>query len=98
MHAKPRDYFIVEGAPSWTVSDQLMKRELILQGMGWGHMPRFLIDDDLKQGRLISIAGSRFRGGRAELVVARRGDVPHGPIANRLWAYFKEQAASFAGG
>src|SRR6202048_1376545 len=37
-HSQPRDYFLVEGARSWTVSDQLMKKELILQGMGWGHM------------------------------------------------------------
>jgi DNA-binding transcriptional LysR family regulator len=30
-HSSPQDYFLVEGARSWTVSDQLMKRELILQ-------------------------------------------------------------------
>ena len=48
-HTPPRDYFVIEGAHSWTVSDQLMKRELILQGMGWGHMPRFLIEPDLRE-------------------------------------------------
>src|SRR5882757_6465143 len=42
-HSEPRDYFLIEGARSWTVSDQLMKKEIILQGMGWGHMPRYLI-------------------------------------------------------
>jgi hypothetical protein len=30
----PRSYYLIEGAQSWTVNDQLMKRELILQGMG----------------------------------------------------------------
>jgi len=35
-HSPARDYFLIEGARSWTVSDQLMKREIILQGMGWG--------------------------------------------------------------
>src|SRR5262249_38678452 len=29
-HSPPRDYFLIEGARTWTVSDQLMKRELIL--------------------------------------------------------------------
>jgi len=33
-YSEPRDYFLVEGARSWTVSDQLMKKELIVQGMG----------------------------------------------------------------
>jgi DNA-binding transcriptional LysR family regulator len=92
----PRDYFLVEGARSWTVSDQLMKKELIIQGMGWGHMPRYLIEDELRDGKLLSIAGEYFKGGRAELVAARRRDVPHGPIANRLWQFIRDQAAELA--
>jgi DNA-binding transcriptional LysR family regulator len=91
----PRDYFLVEGARSWTVSDQLMKRELILQGMGWGHMPKYLIEQDLRRGRLLPITGRHFKGGQAELVAARRRDSPHGPIANRLWRFIGEQAAKF---
>jgi len=91
-HSPARDYFLIEGARSWTVSDQLMKREIILQGMGWGHMPGFLIEQDLRAGRLLSIAGRHLRGGRAELVAARRADTPHGPVADRLWRYIREQA------
>ena len=67
---EPRDYFVVEGARSWTVSDQLMKRELILQGMGWGHMPKFLIDQDLRENRLLDITGKYLRGGAADIVAA----------------------------
>ena len=92
----PRDYFLVEGARSWTVSDQLMKKELIVQGMGWGHMPRYLIEDELRDGRLLSTAGEYFKGGHAELVAARRRNAPHGPIANRLWQFIRDQAAELA--
>ena len=84
--------FLIEGARSWTVTDQLMKRELILQGMGWGHMPGFLIEQDLRDGRLLSISGRHLGGGRAELVAARQRNHPHGPIAHRLWRYVAEQA------
>jgi DNA-binding transcriptional LysR family regulator len=91
-HSPPRDYFVVEGARSWTVSDQLMKRQIILQGMGWGHLPDFLIADDLREGRLIPITGRHFRGGRSKLVAARRRNASHGPIAERLWRYIEEQA------
>jgi DNA-binding transcriptional LysR family regulator len=94
-HTAPRDYFVLEGARSWTVSDQLMKRELILQGMGWGHMPDFLVDDDVRDGRLIDISGPHLRGGTAEVVAARRRDVAHGPIASRLWRYLEEEAPAF---
>jgi DNA-binding transcriptional LysR family regulator len=93
----PRSYFLIEGAQSWTVSDQLMKRELILQGMGWGHMPRYLIEQDLCDRRLLAITGRHFRGGQADIVAARRRDVSHGPIANRLWRYIEEQAPLLEG-
>jgi len=91
-----RDYFTLEGARRWTVSDQLMKRELILQGMGWGHMPDYLVSDDLRAGRLKSIAGRHFRGAHSEIMAARRRDVPHGPIAQRLWQYIQEEASGLA--
>ena len=87
-----RDYFLVEGARSWTVSDQLMKKELILQRMGWGHMPRFLVADELRTGKLLALTGRHFRGGTAEIVAARRRGAPHGPIAARLWQYVADQA------
>jgi DNA-binding transcriptional LysR family regulator len=89
-----RDYFLVEGARSWTVSDQLMKKELILQGMGWGHMPKYLIEQELRDARLLPITGRYFKGGQAELVAARRLDKPHGPIAEKLWRFIGEQAAN----
>jgi DNA-binding transcriptional LysR family regulator len=62
-HSASRDYYLIEGARSWTVNDQLMKKQTILQGMGWGHMPNFLIADELRDGRLLSIAGRHLRGG-----------------------------------
>jgi DNA-binding transcriptional LysR family regulator len=91
-HLAQRDYYVIEGARSWTVSDQLMKRELIMQGMGWGHMPDFLIGEELRDGRLLSIAGKHLRGGEGDLVAARRRDTPHGVVANRLWSHIEEQA------
>jgi len=87
-----RDYYLVEGARTWTVSDQLMKKEIILQGMGWGHMPTFMISDELRDGRLLSIAGKHLRGGAGEVVAARRRDRPHGPVGNRLWHFVDQQA------
>jgi DNA-binding transcriptional LysR family regulator len=91
-HSTPRNNFVIEGAHQCTVPDQLMKKEIILQGMGWGHMPRFLIDEELRKGQLISIAGRYLPGSTEELVAARRLDQSHGPVANRLWNYIQEQA------
>jgi hypothetical protein len=73
-----------------------MKKEIILQGMGWGHMPEFMIVDELRSGRLLSIAGMNLRGGAGRIVAARRRDTPHGPVAKRLWDFIGEQAPALA--
>lgn len=89
------DYFVVDGAPQCSVPDQLMKKEVILQGMAWGHLPRFLIEQELREGRLVSLAGRYLPGAVQELVAARRHDRAHGPVATRLWHDIREQAGSW---
>lgn len=91
-HSPQQNYSLLEGAPQCLVADQGMKKEIILQGLGWGHLPRFLIEDELQDGRLRSIAGRHLPGRTDELVVARRRDRPHGPIANRLWDHIQQEA------
>ena len=91
---RPHDYYLIEGARRWTVSDQLMKRELIAQGMGWGHLPRYLIEEDLSSGRLVSIAGEHFLGGRVAIVAARRRAATRGPVAERLWKFITSSSIS----
>ncbi|ALN85800.1 bacterial regulatory helix-turn-helix, lysR family protein [Lysobacter capsici] len=91
-HSPDINYFMIEGAHQCVVADQSMKKEVILHGMGWGHLPRFLIERELHDGRLHSIAGRHLPGGTEELVAARRSDRPQGPVANRLWDYIRERA------
>ncbi len=78
---------IIKGARSWTVGDQLMKRELILLGMGWGHMPLHLIARDLQRGALLSIEGKHFKRVTRDIVAARLREKPTGPVADRLWKF-----------
>lgn len=84
-------HFLIEGAHQYTVADQLIKKEIILQGLAWGHMPRFLVDRELAKGQLLSIAGKHLPGSIETLVAARRRDRPHGPVAARLWNFIQQQ-------
>jgi len=80
-----RDYFVIEGARNWTVGDQHTKKELILRGMGWGHMPLHMVDKELRSGKLVSLEGRHFKRTRLDIVVARRADRQPGPVARALW-------------
>ncbi|THD49848.1 MAG: LysR family transcriptional regulator [Bradyrhizobium sp.] len=94
QNPQPRSYFLLDGAPTCTVGDQMMKREVILQGLGWGHMPDYLVADDLANGRLVSFTNRYFRGGFAELVAARRAKGPYGPIAAKLWDTLRDRSTA----
>ncbi len=72
-HAPARDFFMIEGARQCTVADQVMKKEIILQGLAWGHMPRFLVEDELRDGRLLSLANRHLPGSVEALAAAGAG-------------------------
>ena len=79
------NYFLIEGAHQCSAPDQLMKRDLIVHGLAWGHLPAWLIQDDLRDGRLISIAGPHLPGRLERLAAIRRRASSHGPVAKALW-------------
>lgn len=87
-HSKKLSRFVVDDAPHLTVGDQYTKREVIVQGMAWGHMPQFLIEQDLRNGKLVSIAGKHMKGITREIVIARLATSEKGIMAERLWNAF----------
>ena len=86
----PEEFFLVEGAQQCSVPDHGMKKELILHAMAWGHLPLFLIEDELRSGALMALTGPHMPGRRELLSAARRRDRPHGPVANALWAWLRD--------
>ncbi|UGQ45901.1 LysR family transcriptional regulator [Massilia endophytica] len=92
-HSAPQEHFLVEGAHQCTVPDHSTKKEVILQGLAWGHLPGFLVEEELRAGSLVSLAGKHFPGSVEDLVAARRADLPHGPVAQALWNHIQDRRA-----
>jgi DNA-binding transcriptional LysR family regulator len=90
-HSLAKESFIVQGAAQCSVPDQGMKKELILHGLAWGHLPRFLVEEELRDGRLDRVPG--LPGSVEELVMARMRQRPHGPVAAQLWLFLGKHAA-----
>jgi DNA-binding transcriptional LysR family regulator len=83
-----KSYFVLPDSPHITVGDQYTKKEIILQRMGWGHMPQFLVENELRSGRLVSIESDYIKGRTVDIVIARRGGQKRGEMAQRLWQVF----------
>ena len=45
----------VAGERQWLVNDLGAKRDLLIAGLSWGHMPVELVAEDLAEGRLIEL-------------------------------------------
>ena len=91
-HTKAADYYILPRQAQLFVGDQMTKREVILQGMGWGHMPEFLVKEDLKCGRLVSLSGGEVKTRVVDLKIIRLREPangkPRGPMAEGMWDFF----------
>jgi len=88
-HTAQDSYFVLDDAPRMTVGDQHTKKAVILQGMAWGHMPDFMIADELETGALVSIAGHYIKGINVDIVAARLSTGLQGVVAEQLWQYFQ---------
>lgn len=76
-----RNYGVV--SPSrWRVADNLTKKALILSGVGWGSLPLWMIERELRDGDLVRLPIAAFsEGGETTLqtYLAHRVDQPLGP-------------------
>ncbi len=87
-------YGVIEGGDQWRVNDFLTKKELIVQGMGWGSLPEHLIKGELAQGVLAPIhVEGEIKKSAVEFRIARLDSEPVGPVGQRLWQLFQERAA-----
>ena len=56
--------------------------------MAWGHMPDFMVANELEEGTLMSIEGRWIKGSVVDIVVARLAGEFKGRMAQKLWDYF----------
>ncbi len=78
-----RDFGVVSPA-RWRVADNMTKHALIRAGIGWGSLPLWLIERELREETLVRLPVAAFgEAGETTLqtYLARRADRPLGPAA-----------------
>ena len=84
-YTEARSFGVMRGNMTWRVNDFPTKRQLLLDGLGWGHMPQLMIAEDLAAGELVPLELSFLPKNTARLRLVRKRHKPHGPVATRLW-------------
>ena len=75
-----RDFGVV-AVKSWRLADLGAKHALLLAGLGWGSMPKFMVSEDLKRGRLVRLAIDAWDNLQYRFHTVHRRDTPPGPAA-----------------
>ncbi|HEY4076895.1 MAG TPA: LysR family transcriptional regulator [Rhizomicrobium sp.] len=78
-----RDFGVVS-VKSWRLADLGAKHALLLAGMGWGNMPKPMINEDLKRGRLVVLTIETPNDLVYPFHTVYRSDTPPGPAASWL--------------
>jgi DNA-binding transcriptional LysR family regulator len=78
-----RDFGVV-AVKSWRLADLGAKHALLLAGMGWGNMPRPVVNEDLKRGRLVELKIETPSELLYPFHTVYRSDTPPGPAASWL--------------
>ena len=78
-----RDFGVVS-VKSWRLADLGAKHALLLAGMGWGNMPKPMVNDDLKRGRLVELRIEMPGEAVYPFHTVYRNDTPPGPAAGWL--------------
>jgi DNA-binding transcriptional LysR family regulator len=74
----------VAGKRQWLVNDLGAKRDLVNAGLGWGHMPRHLVCDDLARGRLVELERHAWHIGSLTFMISQRRGHDLSPCESRL--------------
>jgi len=78
-----RDFGVLS-VRSWRLADLGTKHALLLAGMGWGNMPKPMVNEDLKRGRLVELKIEMPGEPVYPFHTVYRNDAPPGPAASWL--------------
>lgn len=76
---------ILEGAKSLTVNDIGFKKELIINGLGWGGLPYDLIKSELAAKKLTVISTNKIKERNLEIYMVKLNSKNMGPVMTELW-------------
>ncbi len=76
---------ILEGGKSITLSEISFKKEMILQGLGWGSLPIEMIKNELSKNTLIPIKTTLIKERPMDIYLVRDKKKSLGPVGHLLW-------------
>ena len=81
---------IAESSVVWSITDFLVKRELLINCLGWGYMPKPIIQRELSEGILVKVPKKSILLKQLNLI--KKKNSHNGPALRYLWKLFIDNA------
>ncbi|NRA89246.1 MAG: LysR family transcriptional regulator [Rhizobiales bacterium] len=83
----------VDGQRRWFVNDLQIKKMLLLDSMGWGGIPKYLIRDELADGRLVIVKLDDLQSNYPlEFQAIKLKETLFGPVTTMVWQAMQKLA------
>ncbi len=89
--ASETSFGVLETITPWVVNDFAMKKRIIVAGLGWGRLPRHLVEDEIDSGELLVMTSDDFLPILYPVKMARRKNRLIGPVEAKLWTLITEK-------
>lgn len=76
---------LLDEGKKWRLNDGNFKRDIILAGLGWGHLPEHTIEREIKEGKLRVLKFADIHPRDLDIFLIRLRRLPLGRVASALW-------------
>ena len=83
--SKGASFGLLDNGKKWRLLDSNFKQEIILAGLGWGHLPENSIQREIREKKLIVLNFDDVHPRELPVHLIRLKKHHHGPIAKELW-------------
>lgn len=80
---------IVQNARRWRINDSKFKNDIILSGLGWGHLPEHEVLREVKEGKLTVLNFEDIHPRELDIKLIRLKREPLGIVGKALWERLK---------
>lgn len=82
---KGTSFGLLDNGKKWRLQDTNFKREIILAGLGWGHLSELSVAREVKEKKLVVLDFEDIHPRTLDINLVRLKKTQLGPVAGRLW-------------
>ena len=84
-HSEKQSAGVVHEARHWVVNDFMTKKQIISSGIGWGRVPRHMVEREIASGELLVLSDTALAPIQVNISAVYKRNKPLGFIAQQLW-------------